>query len=209
MDDYPKCSVEGCGSRVFCRGWCGRHYHRWQRHGDPLAGGVERVQAAGVKCKVENCEWEAASRGWCVAHYARWKKYGDPEAPMRRRADGEGSWGLNADGYMRFRIGGRQIMEHRIMMEYRLGRPLRDFENVHHRNGVKTDNDRCPQCNGWTKISRTLLKPGYLYCDCGWIGGRPNLELWVVTQPTGQRLEDLLDFVADNYPGEMRVRLAA
>lgn len=31
------CSIEDCGSRPFCRGWCTKHYTRWQRHGDPLA----------------------------------------------------------------------------------------------------------------------------------------------------------------------------
>lgn len=31
------CSVVECGSKPFCRGWCVKHYTRWQRHGDPLA----------------------------------------------------------------------------------------------------------------------------------------------------------------------------
>lgn len=33
----PKlCSVDGCEGRVRARGWCTKHYHRWERHGDPL-----------------------------------------------------------------------------------------------------------------------------------------------------------------------------
>jgi len=32
------CSICDCGKPVHARGWCGAHYHRWQRHGDPLAG---------------------------------------------------------------------------------------------------------------------------------------------------------------------------
>lgn len=29
------CSVEGCEKPVRARGWCGRHYVRWLKHGDP------------------------------------------------------------------------------------------------------------------------------------------------------------------------------
>lgn len=34
------CSIPDCGkTAVNSRGWCVAHYHRWQRHGDPLGGG--------------------------------------------------------------------------------------------------------------------------------------------------------------------------
>ena len=52
------------------------------------------------------------------------------------------------------------VMEHRVVMEQTLGRPLAPDENVHHRNGVRADN-----------------RP-------------ENLELWVRAQPTGQRVAD-------------------
>lgn len=32
------CTIPGCTTtRIFARGWCGAHYKRWYRHGDPLA----------------------------------------------------------------------------------------------------------------------------------------------------------------------------
>lgn len=32
------CSIEDCDRPVKHRGWCGMHYMRWFRHGDPIAG---------------------------------------------------------------------------------------------------------------------------------------------------------------------------
>lgn len=32
------CLIDGCNKSAFARGWCGSHYGRWRRHGDPLAG---------------------------------------------------------------------------------------------------------------------------------------------------------------------------
>lgn len=29
------CSIDDCGTKVAARGWCSRHWQRWQKHGDP------------------------------------------------------------------------------------------------------------------------------------------------------------------------------
>lgn len=40
---YRRCDIAGCDGEHVARGLCGRHYHRWERHGDPLAGGIHRI----------------------------------------------------------------------------------------------------------------------------------------------------------------------
>lgn len=63
------CIVEDCGLTPFVRGMCSRHYSRWKRHGDPLAGPIERglPMAFFLKTKAyagNDCiAWPYAKRG--------------------------------------------------------------------------------------------------------------------------------------------------
>jgi hypothetical protein len=65
-------------------------------------------------------------------------------------------------------------MEHTLVMEQYLGRPLRPGENIHHINGVRDDN----------RIE--------------------NLEVWRISQPAGIRVRDLVREVITNYPEMVR-----
>ena len=47
---------------------------------------------------------------------------------------------LNAKGYVRILVDGSLKMEHRIVMEKVIGRPLSSAERVHHLNGDRADN---------------------------------------------------------------------
>lgn len=38
------CSVPDCSKIVIARGWCNKHYLRWQKHGDPLKSAPPRIR---------------------------------------------------------------------------------------------------------------------------------------------------------------------
>jgi hypothetical protein len=133
----------------------------------------------GGNCAVDGCDRPVYAKGHCSMHHQRVATLGhaDPgPAGLLRAASGEGS--DDGRGYRVITINGKRHMEHRYVMEQHLGRPLLPGENIHHRNGMRSDNRL------------------------------ENLELWVKVQPTGQRVADLVAFVVDHYPDEVRQALA-
>ena len=47
---------------------------------------------------------------------------------------------LQKNGYVSVSIGNKRYYKHRLVMEEHLGRKLKSGEEVHHKNGVRTDN---------------------------------------------------------------------
>lgn len=197
----PVCSAEGCVRAARRRGLCFGHLK-----------GTYREYSDGI-CKIDGCEKPVNDLGMCSMHALRFRKYGDPgphqrqrreSGPcsvrgcanrakasglcgmhyMRLRTDGyvgeatrrrakSGEGSTNRDGYRIIRRNGEACFEHRAVMEDMLGRPLRPDEQVHHRNGRRADNRDT------------------------------NLELWIVRQPPGQRVEDVVTYalsVLKDYP---------
>jgi hypothetical protein len=69
----------------------------------------------------------------------------------------------HGSGYNQIKINRKWMMEHRHVMEIKLGRPLAKNERVHHKNGKRDDNRL------------------------------ENLELWKIKKdPAGQRVCDLI-----------------
>jgi hypothetical protein len=68
------CTVEGCSAKSIARGFCHRHYARWQKHGDPTGGRTR----------------EGAVLEWITSHVGD----GDGDCiifPFARKPDGYGA----------------------------------------------------------------------------------------------------------------------
>ena len=93
------------------------------------------------KCLIEECNTSAhwrdgGKRSLCPMHYGRWRKYGNPFT-CKYAPDGSG---CVFKGYKILTISGRQIYEHRYVMEKHLNRKLNPKEIIHHINGNGLDN---------------------------------------------------------------------
>jgi hypothetical protein len=170
------CAVTGCetGRRIAARGLCTLHYQRVMRHGP---GGAHRtLRPRDRTCSIDGCERKHSSLGYCLMHYSRLRRHGSVGVAHRTRTPRPDRTVSPRDGYARIRMPEHpradksgMVLEHIPVLEAVLGRPL-DWmagEQVHHANGVKDDN-------------------------------RPeNLELWVTSQPRGQRPADLVEWARD------------
>ena len=153
----PLCAAPDCDRPNEARGFCHAHYQR-HKQGDLQVD--KPIRAYGRKgCRIEGCPQRHYSYGLCESHVRLWKRNGDPNVRLKAPKH---QANFIRHGYRFIYANGREVQEHRHVMEQILGRPLLPNEEVHHRNGQRADN-----------------RP-------------ENLELWVTRQPKGQRAADLL-----------------
>ncbi len=117
------------------------------------------------------CRYELKlRRNWTNQRKKASKSLDDPK--RKKGKHGEGSISTNGYHYItkvghpNAGVNGR-LLTHRYIMSEKLGRPLKKKENVHHINGIKSDN-----------------RP-------------ENLELWNTGQPPGQRLKDKIEWARE------------
>ena len=70
------CNVVDCAGSATRLGYCGKHYARFKRNGDPVVSG-KKVSAFGPNCTVLGCNENALARGLCNLHYTRMRAHGD------------------------------------------------------------------------------------------------------------------------------------
>lgn len=160
-------SFEDFQSRVLKSGNIG--YHSWCRKCQSIESAKARKKRESeTKCSVDGCPKGASFKEAILCQmHYRRLKNNGEIGSAGSIKASDGEGSVRKDGYKIITVDGKSVREHRHVMELYLNRTLLPEETVHHKNGDRSDNRL------------------------------ENLELWSASQPSGQRVEDKVEWALE------------
>lgn len=141
-----ECSIEGCVRPAKGRGWCGTHWLRWRKYGDPNI--VKTREKNTAPCKADGCDSVVLALGFCMKHYHRMRNTGSLE--LNKAEVGEPMAFLKssiananhhdclvwpyakANGYGYVLVNGKPKKVHRVALAFHTGSYIDRKEHVLH-----------------------------------------------------------------------------
>lgn len=133
------CTIEDCTSPALARGWCAKHYNRWQRHGDPLVTSRQPPTGPGATHKVcPRCgdtkslnefglRPSGRPKGYCFACEARYQQeHGATSVGRESHRRARSKWNDGNHGYF---------------LQYRYGISREDYDRI-----LASQSGRCAIC---------------------------------------------------------------
>lgn len=157
------CLFSECVRKPYAKDLCQSHY-KMNLRGEDLRKLRPREGARLKTCTFDGCDRKHDGNNFCSGHNYQMNTHGKVWEIKKYQPGEWREWYKHKSGYIRRTSTLNNVKkmqsQHRVIMEEFLGRSLLTGENVHHKNGIRDDN----------RIE--------------------NLELWIVAQPSGQRVQD-------------------
>jgi hypothetical protein len=130
------CEFKNCDRNKVKGGKLCRSHYRQKQQGVEKEIRINKYPE-GLKCCIEKCNLKITAKNLCRKHYLRKYFHGDPEKILKAES---GAGSTDSNGYRWVTINGKRMLEHRHIMESHIGRKLYKHENIHHKNGDRSDN---------------------------------------------------------------------